>query len=226
MSGTLYVVATPIGNLEDITLRAVRILGEVDAIAAEDTRITRRLLDRYEIGTPLISFHRHSNEAKLSALVARLRHGEDLALVTDSGTPSVSDPGGELVSAVCAAGISVVPIPGPSAVAVALSVAGMRAQRFHFLGFPPRKPGDRRRFFAPFVEDEETLVLYESPFRVKATLTAALETLGDRQVVVCRELTKKFEEIVRSSISEAIERIGSKEQKGEFVLVIEGSRRN
>jgi 16S rRNA (cytidine1402-2'-O)-methyltransferase len=222
MPGTLYVVATPIGNLEDITLRALRILKEVDLVAAEDTRLTRRLLTHFEIHVPTVSFHQHSDRSKIDDLINRLNEGINIALVTDSGTPGISDPGGLLVEAAHSAKILVIPIPGPSALATAISAAGMRAQRFHFLGFAPRKAGERLRLLESYREDEETLVLYESPYRLVSTLETALKALGDRKVVVCRELTKKFEELVVSPLSEAIAHFKKKDPKGEIVIVIEG----
>lgn len=218
--GTLYVVATPIGHLEDITARALRLLGEVDWVIAEDTRHTRKLLLYYQIGTPLISFHEHSPQAKIEHLTALLRGGADLALVTDSGTPGISDPGASLVREAFRLGIPVVPVPGASAVTAALSVSGFWSQRFRFEGFPPRKSGDRKRFFEHLLEYDAPIVLYESPYRVLKTLQTALEVLGDRPATVCRELTKKFEEVFHGTLSEAIIHWQTKEPKGEFTIVI------
>jgi len=219
-SGTLYVVATPIGHLEDITARALRILNEVEFIAAEDTRHTRKLLQHFQLETPLTSFHEHSPQAKLDSLIARLKGGESLALVTDSGTPGISDPGANLVREAHRQGIPVVPIPGANAALAALSVSGFWAQRFRFEGFPPRKAGERKRFFEHLLEYDAPIVLYESPFRVLKTLQCALEVLGDRPVTVCRELTKQFEEVFHGTLSEAVARWQAKEPRGEFTLVI------
>jgi len=220
MAGKLYVVATPIGNLEDITLRALRVLQEVALIVAEDTRHTRKLLARYEIETPLLSFHEHSPPARLREILQRLQAGESVALVTDAGTPGISDPGATLVKAAHEAGIPVVPIPGASAVTAALSVAGFPAQRFRFEGFPPRKEGARKRFFESFKEENAPIVLFESPHRLLKTLQAALEVLGDRPVTVCREMTKQFEEIFYGTLSEAIDHWQRHIPRGEFVIVI------
>ncbi len=220
MSGKLYVVATPIGNLEDITLRALRVLKAVALIAAEDTRHTKKLLARYEIETPLISFHEHSPPARLREIIQRLKAGEDVALVTDAGTPGISDPGAALVQAAHEAGIAVVPVPGASAVTAALSVAGFPVQRFRFEGFPPRKAGARQRFFESLKADEAPVVLFESPHRLLKTLQSAFEVLGDRQVTVCREMTKQFEEIFHGTLSEAIDHWQKHPPRGEFVIVI------
>lgn len=213
-------VATPIGNLEDITLRALRILKEVDLLAAEDTRQTRKLLKRYEINTPLTSFHQHTSVAKQQELLSKLRSGLKIALVTDSGTPGISDPGALLVALARQAGVPVIPIPGASAVTAALSVCGFPAQRFRFEGFPPRKAGKLRRFFEALLEEADPIVLYESPARLTQTLQTALEVLGDRPIVICRELTKQFEEIFSCSLSKALEHYRQKTPRGEFTLVI------
>ncbi len=220
MSGKLYVVATPIGNLEDITLRALRVLKAVALIAAEDTRHTKKLLARYEIETPLISFHEHSPPARLREIIQRLKAGEDVALVTDAGTPAISDPGAALVQAAHEAGIPVVPVPGASAVTAALSAAGFPAQRFRFEGFPPRKAGARQRFFESLKEEEAPVVLFESPHRLLKTLQSAFEVLGDRRVTICREMTKQFEEIFHGTLSEAIDHWQKHPPRGEFVIVI------
>ncbi len=219
-TGILYVVATPIGNLEDITLRALRILKEVDVIAAEDTRHTRHLLQRYGIETPLVSFHQHSSAGRLQAIIQRLLAGESVALVTDAGTPGISDPGGVLVAEAHRAGIRVVPIPGASALTALLSVSGLPAHRFRFEGFVPRKEGARKRFFESLADEEVPIVLYESPHRLLKTLQSAYEVLGDRLVVIGRELTKQFEEVFRGRLSEAIEHWQAKPPKGEFVIAI------
>jgi 16S rRNA (cytidine1402-2'-O)-methyltransferase len=221
--GTLYVVATPIGNLEDITLRALRILREVALIAAEDTRQTRKLLARYEIETPLLSFHEHSPPARLHQILQRLESGESVALVTDAGTPGISDPGASLVRAAHEAGIPVVPVPGVSAVTAAISVSGFVASRFRFEGFPPRKAGARKRFFEALQEEDAPIVLFESPHRLLPTLQTALEVLGDRPAVICREMTKQFEQIFYGTLSSALQHWQQHTPRGEFVLVL-GSR--
>lgn len=221
--GTLYVCATPLGHLEDVTPRLLRTLQEVAVICAEDTRHSSRLLARYEIKTPMTAVHEHTSEAKLAALVRRLEAGEDVALVTDAGTPGVSDPGPALVKAAASAGITVSPIPGPCALAAALSVSGFNAQRFSFLGFLPRKPGKIRKVLSEAFSREETVVLYESPFRAAKTLGYVAELVPQAQVVVCRELTKQFEEILRGTAAEVSANLKArKEVKGEFTLVVQG----
>ncbi len=223
MSGTLYVVATPIGNLEDFSPRAQRTLREVAVIAAEDTRVTRKLLQRFEIPTPLTSFHAHSGAAKSEALLQRLRAGEDVALVSDAGTPGVSDPGGELIGAAVEEGITVVPIPGPSAVVTALSGSGLDPSRFYFHGFLPRSRGDRRRALEPLRTLPCTLVFYEAPSRAAETLGILAEVLGDRRGVLARELTKKFEEFRRGPLSELQSGAAETEPRGECVILVEGA---
>ncbi len=220
MAGVLYVVATPIGNLQDITLRALETLKTVDLIAAEDTRHTKKLLQHYGIETPLISFHQHSGAGRIEQIIRRLQAGESVALVTDAGTPGISDPGGALVEAAHNAGIRVVPIPGASAVTAILSVAGLPAHRFRFEGFPPRKEGARHRFFENLQDEDAPVVFYESPHRLLKTLQTAYDALGDCTVVVGRELTKQFEEIFRGKLSEAITHWQTKPPKGEFVVVM------
>ena len=218
---TLYVVATPIGNLEDITLRAIRILGEVDLIAAEDTRTTRRLLTRYDIHTPLTSYNEHNHARKLPAILAALADG-DVALVSDAGTPGISDPGLELVRAAAEEGFSVVSIPGPSAVVTALAVSGMQADRFLFLGFLPRRRADRRRLLASASALPDTLVAFETPHRLRDTLADMLDTLGDRQMIALREATKLHEETFRGTISACLTHFA--EPRGEFTLVVEAGK--
>jgi 16S rRNA (cytidine1402-2'-O)-methyltransferase len=216
---TLYVVATPIGNLEDITLRALRILGEVDLIAAEDTRKTKRLLAKYGINTKLTSYHQHSKTGKTSYLLSELSE-KDVALVSEAGMPTISDPGGELVKAAVEGGIPVVAVPGPSAPATALALSGMIADRFLFLGFLPRKKGERQRLLASVADEPLTIVAFESPHRLCRALMDLLEILGDRRVAISRELTKLHEEVFRGIVSEAIEHFAK--PRGEFTLVIEG----
>jgi 16S rRNA (cytidine1402-2'-O)-methyltransferase len=220
MSGTLYVVATPIGNLEDVTLRALRTLREVDLIACEDTRRTRTLLARHEIGTPTTSYFEHNKLRKGPYLLGLLAEGKSVALVTDAGTPGISDPGFLLVREARAAGVHVVPVPGASAVIAALSAAGVPADRFAFDGFLPVKPGRRLNRLRALRELGTTLVLYESPHRIEATLEALREVFGEAPVVVARELTKQFEEVVWATPAEHLARLAAGPVRGEFTLVI------
>jgi len=217
----LYVVATPIGNLEDISQRALRILREVKLIAAEDTRKTRRLLSAYDIKTPLASYHEHNKQAKLEYILNFLQDG-DVAIVSEAGMPGMSDPGYELIKAASERGIPVIPIPGPSAVITALVVSGLPTDRFLYLGFLPRRSNARRTLLESVAEEPGTIVALEAPHRLQATLNDLLLVLGDRQIAVCRELTKLHEEIFRGTISQAIEHFTK--PKGEFTLVIEGKR--
>jgi 16S rRNA (cytidine1402-2'-O)-methyltransferase len=226
MPGTLYVVSTPIGNLEDTTFRSIRVLGEVAAIACEDTRTTRRLLDHYGIKTPCVSYHEHNEAARSPELVERMESGESLALVTDAGTPVVSDPGFRLVSLAAKRGIPVVPIPGPSAVTAALAVSALPPDRFLFCGFPPRKPGERRRFLEESGGAGATMVFYEAPHRVLETLQDMVELLADPEVAVARELTKIHEEVLRGKASEVMAELRGRESvRGEFTIVVEAPRR-
>ena len=220
MSGTLFVVATPIGNLEDVTLRALRVLREVDVVACEDTRRTRALLAHFDIHTPTVSYFEHNKLARGPQILRQLAAGKSVALVTDAGTPGISDPGFMLVRDARAAGVPVVPVVGPSAVAAALSAAGVPADRFVFDGFPPVKPGRRRNRLAALRDLKTTVVLYESPHRVLATLDAIGEVFGEREIVVARELTKQFEEIVRATPGAHRERLATAGVRGEFTLVI------
>ncbi len=222
MAGTLFVVATPIGNLEDVTFRAIRVLNEVDLIASEDTRHTKILLDRYTIGTPLTSYHKFNIKAKTGHLVHELQLGKNLALVSDAGTPGISDPGEELIAAAIAQGIKVESIPGPSAVIAALSVSGLPTDRFVFEGFLPKKPGKKRKLLAALKDEARTIIIYESPFRLLKTLAEIDKIMGGRQVAVCRELTKRFEEIIRGGAGEVIEKLKDQQVRGEIVLVISG----
>ena len=223
MTGTLFVVATPIGNLEDVTLRALRVLREVELIACEDTRRTRILLNHHGITTPTTSYFEHNKLRKGPELVRRLLEGRPLALVTDAGTPGISDPGFVLVREARAAGIPIVPVPGPSAVVAALSAAGLPADRFVFDGFLSIKPGRRLNRLRALRELETTVVLYESPHRVVATLEAIREVFGDVEVVVARELTTQFEEIVSATPSVHLERLAATPPRGEFTLVVTSS---
>ena len=218
----LYVIATPIGNLEDLTARALRILREADAVVSEDTRTTVKLLSHHEIRKPLIAYFQHSPPRRLEEILDRLKRGEKIALVTESGTPGVSDPGARLVDAAFAAGVKVLPIPGPSAVAAAASVCGFDVDSFHFAGFLPRRPGRRRRTLETLAALEVTLLFYESPHRVRATLEDMLAVLGDRRMTLCRELTKLHEEVWRTTLAKAVERYQKEEPRGEFTLAIEG----
>jgi 16S rRNA (cytidine1402-2'-O)-methyltransferase len=215
----LYVVATPIGNLEDITLRAIRILKEVKLIAAEDTRKTRQLLSAYNIKTPTTSYHEHNKLTKLDYILSCLEK-EDVALVSDAGMPGISDPGYELISAVNRHNIQIVPIPGPSALVSSLVVSGLPTDNFLFLGFLPHKAGERRRLLKSRAEEKSTLVLFESPHRIPESLQDMLDILGDRKISVCREVTKVHEEIFRGTLSQAIEHFSI--PRGEFTLVIAG----
>jgi 16S rRNA (cytidine1402-2'-O)-methyltransferase len=215
----LYVIATPIGNLEDISLRALRLLKQVKLIAAEDTRTTRQLLNFYDIKTPLTSYHEHNKRAKLSYLLDSLRQ-EDVALVSEAGTPGLSDPGYELIAAAIERDISVVPVPGASAVVTALAVSGLPANQFLYLGFLPRRQGVKRRLFKSVAEEPRTMVAFEAPHRLVETFNDALEIFGDRKVAVCRELTKVYEEVFRGRLNQAIEHFT--QPRGEFTLVIEG----
>jgi 16S rRNA (cytidine1402-2'-O)-methyltransferase len=217
--GTLYLVGTPIGNLEDMSFRAVRILQEVSLVAAEDTRSARKLLGHYGITARLTSYNEHNARAKTPSILQALDEG-DVAVVTDAGMPGISDPGHDLVVAAIAAGHDVVPIPGPSAVVAAVAASGLPSRRFHYLGFLPRQSGPRRRALAEARACGDTLVVYESPHRLIAMLEDAREALGDRRIAVARELTKLYEEIWRGSITEAIAYF--REPRGEFTVVIEG----
>ena len=217
--GKLYVVGTPIGNLEDLTPRAARILGEVSLIAAEDTRVTRRLLSHLGIHVPMVSYNEHNQHQRLPALLEDLGSG-DLALVTDAGMPAVSDPGSDLVAQAAAAGFQVEAVPGVSAVTTALSMSGMSGDGFLFLGFLPRKARERRAKLEGLTESTHTLVVFEAPHRLKATLRDILAVLGEREMSVCRELTKLYEEVFRGTASEALAHFS--EARGEFVLVIRG----
>lgn len=223
MAGTLYVVATPIGNLEDITLRALRVLKEVALIAAEDTRVTRKLLARYDIHTPMRPYHQHSAEAKSEEIVEIIKSGSDVALVSDAGTPGISDPGHELIALAIHEDVPIVFIPGANAVIMALVVSGLPTTHFAFDGFPPRKKSERDAFFASLAQDRRTLVFYESPSRLLATLGAIRSQMGERHVAILREATKVFEEVFRGSVSEAIARFTETKPKGEVTLVVEGS---
>jgi len=218
---TLYIVATPIGNLEDISLRALRILKEVKIIAAEDTRKTSRLLNHYQITTPMTSYYEHNKLVKLNRMLDYLEQG-DMALVSEAGMPGISDPGYELIMAALEQGIPVVPVPGASAVVTALAASGLATDRFTFLGFLPTKTVARRRMLESVTAEKGTLIILEAPHRVEDSLKDMLSVLGDRRIAACRELTKMHEEIFRGTISEALAHFT--EPKGEFTLVIEGNK--
>ncbi|MFA6215411.1 MAG: 16S rRNA (cytidine(1402)-2'-O)-methyltransferase [Patescibacteria group bacterium] len=216
---TLFIVATPIGNLEDITYRAVRILKSVDLIACEDTRLTKRLLDHYEIKTPTVSYHQHSHVGKIDFLISQLKAGKSLALVSDAGTPGISDPGGLLVKAAVSEGIKIESVPGPSAVAAALSISGLPSDRFLFLGFLPHKKG-RETIIKEIIAAEQTIVFYESVHRILKTLEQLAKFGLKKEIVVCRELTKKFETVYRGCVEEVLEKLQQDEVKGEFVVIV------
>ncbi len=222
MPGILYIVATPIGNLEDITLRAIRTLKEADIIAAEDTRHTQVLLKHFAINTPLTSFHEHNERAKTAQLVTRLERGESIALVSDAGTPAISDPGYRLVVAAIGAGIRVIPIAGPSALIAALSAAGLPTDGFDFRGFLPARKQERRSKLQELRDGRYTMVFYETPHRLQESLDDVREILGDRRMVLAREVTKLHEEFLRGRISEVIDEVSRREIRGEMTLVIEG----
>src|SRR5260221_9858318 len=216
-SGTLYIVSTPIGNLEDISIRAVRILSEADMIAAEDTRTTRVLLDHYGIRKPLISYYSYNEARRTPELISKLRSGSSIALVSDAGTPGISDPAFRIVLSALEAGLGVIAVPGPSALLPALIVSGLTAPRFAFEGFLPVKKG-RKTKLGRLREEEGTIILYESPHRLLKTLRELRENLGDREISVARELTKKFEEVVRGNVSAALEHFLHHPVRGEFVI--------
>lgn len=224
--GTLYLVATPIGNLEDISLRALRVLREVALIAAEDTRRTRKLLAHHRIPGRLVSLHEHNERARTPVLVRRLLDGDSIAVVSDAGTPGLSDPGTTLVRAAAEAGVPVVPVPGASAVLAALVASGLPAEPVTFFGFLPAGGADRRRALASMRDLPHTLVVFEAPHRLRQALDDLLEALGDRRVAAARELTKVHEEVYRGSLSEAVRHFSAHPPRGEFTLVIEGAGRD
>ena len=222
MSGTLYIVATPIGNLEDITFRALRTLKEADLIAAEDTRVTRKLLSHYDIHTPMISYHSNSRLTQTEKIIGALEAGKNVALVSDAGTPGISDPGHELIKLVIDAGMRVEMVPGPSAVITALVLSGLPTAWFAFDGWPSREAGARRKLFQSLKSERRTVCLYVAPTRLLSTLESVRSELGERPVAIVREATKKFEEVFRGTAAEAIEHFSAKEVRGEIVLVIAG----
>ena len=231
----LYIIATPIGNLEDLTFRALRIFKEVDLILCEDTRVTRKLLGYYKINKPFLSYHQHSELKKVEYIIQLLEKGKNLALVSDAGTPGISDPGNKLIAKitefarVASAQVEIVPIPGPSAVTAAASVSGFPMDRFLFLGFPPAK-NKRKKFFEEVLNSKYPVIFYESPYRIIKTLNELKDSLitnyklQTAQIVVCRELTKKFETIYRGTIEKVIQDIEKDKIKGEFVVILEGKK--
>jgi 16S rRNA (cytidine1402-2'-O)-methyltransferase len=222
--GTLYVVSTPIGNLEDITLRALRVLKGVALIAAENVSHTSGLCRHYGIQTKLTSYNQHNRKAKGPKIIGRLQSGEDIAVVTDAGTPGISDPGVYLISLAAKEEITVTPIPGPSAVIAALSVSGLPTDRFIFLGFLSNKPARRRKDLRQLISEPRTLVFFEAPHRVKAMLIDVRDILGDREMVMAREVTKVFEEVKRGPVSDILKRLSPEEPRGEFTIIVKGSR--
>ncbi len=219
---TLYLVATPIGNLEDITLRAIRVLKECDVVAAEDTRRTGLLLKHLEAKKPMISYHAHNEARRTQEIVERLGRGEIIALVSDAGSPGISDPGERVVKAALAAGFKVEAVPGACALVVGLTASGLPADEFHFVGFLPHKSGQRRNRLGRLKEIPGTLVLYESPYRIEKLLNELVDILPDRDVALARELTKKFEEILRGKPADLLEQIKHRSLKGEFVVLVGG----
>ena len=218
----MYICATPIGNLEDITYRVVRILGEVDLIAAEDTRNTIRLLNHFDIHTPLTSYHEYNKVDKAKELVRQMQEGKKIALVTDAGTPAISDPGEELVRQCAQAGVEMTSLPGAAACITALTLSALPTRRFCFEAFLPADKGERSRILEDLREESRTILLYEAPHHLKRTLDELLAVLGDRPLALCRELTKKFEEVRRSTLSAEARRLEAEESRGEYVLVIQG----
>lgn len=225
MSGTLYLCATPIGNLEDMTLRCIRILKEVDLIAAEDTRNSIKLLNHFEIKTPMTSYHEYNKIEKGHRLIERLQSGEDIALITDAGTPGISDPGEELVRMCQEAGIVVTAVPGAAACITALTISGLATRRFAFEAFLPTDKKERQAILEELKGETRTMVLYEAPHRLARTLKVLCETLGNRRISICRELTKKHETVFATTIEDALDYYESQEPRGECVIVIEGKSR-
>jgi len=224
MSGKLYIVATPIGNLEDITLRALRILKEVDLIAAEDTRQTLKLLNHFEIAKPLISYHRHNEEIKSDILIEKIKNGENIALVSDAGTPGICDPGEEIIKKAIDEGIEVIPIPGACAMINALIGSGISTKEFNFIGFLPLNKKLRKEKLEEIKKTEKTIIIYEAPHKMKSTLEDLKNILENRKIVLARELTKIHEEFIRKNIDEILNEIDN--LKGEMILIIEGTPKN
>jgi 16S rRNA (cytidine1402-2'-O)-methyltransferase len=223
--GTLYLVATPIGNLEDITYRAVKVLASVDLIAAEDTRKTKILLDHYNISKPMMSYYSYNEQVRAPQLIEKLLSGQSIALVSDAGTPGISDPAFHIVQQALENGVSIIPIPGPTAFISALIASGLSTDRFVFEGFLPQKKG-RKTKWESLKSESRTIIIYESPHRIIKTLTDIQTYFGKRTVVVARELTKKFEEIVRGSVQSVLAELSKKLPRGEYVIMIEGAPKN
>lgn len=222
--GTLYVVSTPIGNLEDITLRALKVLKGVHIIAAENVAHTRKLCKHYGVKTRLVSYNQHNRKVKSPELIKRLECGSNIAIVTDAGTPGISDPGAYLINRANSKGIIVTPIPGPSAVVAALSVSGMPTEKFVFLGFLPNRSGKRKRYLKGLISEKRTMVFFEAPHRIAGTLCDLKEILGDRQMVLIREMTKVFEEIKRGPVSVILDGLTGNRPRGEYTVVLAGSK--
>jgi 16S rRNA (cytidine1402-2'-O)-methyltransferase len=222
---SLFVCGTPLGNLEDICLRAIRILKEVDLIACEDTRHSKILLDHYQIKIPTTSFHQFTSSSKVNDLIRQMKDGKNVALITDAGMPGISDPGHALIKKAIEEAIDVIPIPGPTALTTALSVSGLITDKFVFIGFLPAKHADRIKALTELVHEEKTLVFYEAPHRIDQTLEDMMTVLGNRKVCLARELTKKFEEISRGDLKQVISRSKEVEPRGEYTLIVEGGQK-
>ncbi|MCM1104424.1 MAG: 16S rRNA (cytidine(1402)-2'-O)-methyltransferase [Clostridium sp.] len=222
MAGVLYLCATPIGNLADMTFRVLDTLKEADLIAAEDTRNSRKLLTHFDIHTPMTSYHEYNKVEKAYALIAQLKEGKNIALITDAGTPAISDPGEVLVAMCHKEQITVTSLPGAAACITALTLSGLSTRRFCFEGFLPPEPKERREILATLTNESRTMIFYEAPHHLKKTLRELYECLGERRITICRELTKRFETVVPTTLSEALARYESEEPRGEYVLVIEG----
>ena len=222
MSGILYLCATPIGNLGDMSPRVIETLQNTDVIAAEDTRNTIKLLNHFGISTPMTSYHEFNKIEKAHTLIAKLKEGQNIALVTDAGTPAISDPGEVLVQMCQQEGITVTSLPGPAALIVALTLSGLSTRRFCFEGFLPPDKKDRKEILEDLLDESRTIILYEAPHRLKSTLNELFKTLGNRKITICRELTKKFESIMPTSLEDAIAYYSENEPRGEYVLVLEG----
>ncbi|TKC13885.1 16S rRNA (cytidine(1402)-2'-O)-methyltransferase [Robertmurraya kyonggiensis] len=221
--GILYLIPTPIGNLEDMSFRAIRLLKEADLIAAEDTRNTKKLCNHFEIATPVVSYHEHNKETSGEKLIEKLKDGAKIALVSDAGMPTISDPGYELVVAATNENLTVVPLPGANAALTALIASGLSTQPFYFYGFLPRQKKDKKRELEELSKLMSTVIFYESPHRLKETLQLMLDVFGDRKVALCRELTKRYEEFIRGTMSEVVEWSQTDEIRGEFCIIVEGS---
>lgn len=222
MAGTLYLCATPIGNLSDMTFRVLETLQQVDLIAAEDTRNSLKLLNHFEIHTPMTSYHEYNKVEKAYTLIRKLQEGQDIALITDAGTPGISDPGEVLVAMCMKEGIRVTSLPGPAACITALTMSGLPTRRFCFEGFLPSDNKDKKDVLKDLQEESRTIIIYEAPHHLKKTLKELLEVLGDRRISICRELTKKFESVVATTLEAALTMYETEEPRGEYVLVIEG----